>query len=42
MRMKLEILRILGFCMSKEGTIGDGAINNPNPTDCHAIETISE
>ena len=21
--------------MSNEGTIGDGAMNNPNPTDCH-------
>ena len=28
--------------MSNEGTIGDGAMNNPNPTDCHVIETISE
>ena len=27
--------------MSNEGPIGDGAINNPNPTDCHVIETIS-
>ena len=28
--------------MSNEGTIGDGPMNNPNPTDCHVIETISE
>ena len=28
--------------MSNEGTFGDGAMNNPNPTDCHVIETISE
>ena len=28
--------------MSNEGIIGDGAMNNPNPTDCHVIETISE
>ena len=38
----LKSLKILGFSMSNEGTIGDGAMNNPNPTDCHVIETISE
>ena len=37
----LKSLKILGFCRSNEGTIGDGAMNNPNPTDCHVIETIS-
>ena len=38
----LKSLKILGFSMSNEGTIGDGAMNNPNPTACHVIETISE
>ena len=38
----LKSLKILCFCMSNEGTIGDGAMNNPNPTDCHVLETISE
>ena len=28
--------------MSNEGTIGYGAMNNPNPTDCQVIETIIE
>ena len=37
----LKSLKILGFSRSNEGTIGDGAMNNPNPTDCHVIETIS-
>ena len=37
----LKSLKILGFSVSNEGTIGDGAMNNPNPTDCHVIETIS-
>ena len=34
--------KILGFCPCNGGTIGDGAVNNPNSTDCHVIETISE
>ena len=38
----LKSLKILGFSMSNEGTIGDGDMNTPNPTDCHVIETISE
>ena len=37
----LKGLKILRFSRCNEGTIGDGAMNNPNPTDCHAIETIS-
>ena len=37
----LKSLKILVFSRSNEGTIGDGAMNNPNPTDCHVIETIS-
>ena len=37
----LEILKILLFSRCKEGTIGDGAVNNPNPTVCNVIETIN-
>ena len=35
----LKILKILGFSRCYEGTIGDGAVNNPNPTSCNVIET---
>ena len=34
-------LEILGFNRCKEGTIGEGVVNNPNPTGCNVIETIS-
>ena len=37
----LKILKILVFSRCNEGTIGDGAMNNPNPTSCNVIETIS-
>ena len=37
----LEILQILGFSRCNESTIGDRAVNNPNPTGCNVIETIS-
>ena len=37
----LKILKILGFCRCNEFTIGDGAVNNPNPTGCNVIEIIS-
>ena len=37
----LKILKILGFSWCNEGTIGDGAVNNPNPTGCNVIEIIS-
>ena len=37
----LTILKILGFSRCNEGTIVDGAVNNPNPTGCNVIETIS-
>ena len=37
----LKILKILSFSRCNEGTIGDGAVNNPNPTNCNLIETIS-
>ena len=37
----LNILKILAFSRCNEGSIGDGAVNNPNPKDCNVIETIS-
>ena len=37
----LKILKVLGFSRCNEGTIGDRAVNNPNPTSCNVIETIS-
>ena len=37
----LKILKILGISRCNEGTIVDGAVNNPNPTGCNVIETIS-
>ena len=37
----LKSLKILGFSRSNEGKIGDGAMNNPNATDCHVLETIN-
>ena len=37
----LKILKILGFSRCNEGTIGDGAVNNPNSTSCNVMETIS-
>ena len=36
----LKSLKILGFNRCNEGTIGDGALNNPNPTGCNVKETI--
>ena len=36
----LKILKILGFSRCNEGTIVDGAMNNPNRTGCNVIETI--
>ena len=37
----LRSLQILGFSRCNEGTIVDGAVNNPNPTGCNEIESIS-
>ena len=37
----LKSLIILGFNRCNEGTIGDGIVNNPNPTGCNVKETIS-
>ena len=36
----LKNVKILGFIRCNEGTIGDGAVNNPNPTGCNVKETI--
>ena len=38
----LITLKILCFSRFNEGTIGGRAVNNPNPTGCNVIETISE
>ena len=37
----LKSLKLLGFSRCNEGTIVDGVVNNPNPTGCNVIETIS-
>ena len=37
----LKNLKILGFSRCNECTIGNGAVNNPNPTGCNVKETIS-
>ena len=37
----LKSFKILGLSRYNEGTIGDEAVNNPNPTGCNVIETIS-
>ena len=37
----LKSFKIQGFSRCNEGTIGDGAVNNPNPTGCIVKETIS-
>ena len=36
----LKSLKIQGLSRYNEGTIGDEAVNNPNPTGCNVIETI--
>ena len=37
----LKNLKILGLSRCNEGTIGDRAVNNPNPTGCNVKATIS-
>ena len=37
----LKILKKLDFSLCNEGTIGDGAVNNPNPTGLNVIKTLS-
>ena len=36
----LKSLKILGLSRCNDGTIGDEAVNNPNPRGCNVIETI--
>ena len=36
----LKNLKILSSSRCNEGTFGDGAVNNPNPTGCNVKETI--
>ena len=36
----LNSLKIPGLSRYNEGTIGDEAVNNPNPTGCNVIESI--
>ena len=36
----LKSLKMLGLNRCNDGTIGDEAVNNPNPTGCNVIETI--
>ena len=36
----LKSSKMLGFSRCNEGTIGDEAVNNPNPRGCNVIETI--
>ena len=37
----LKSLKILGFSWCNEGTIGEGAVNNPKPTGCYVKATTS-
>ena len=37
----LQSLKILVFSRCNEGTFGDRAVDNPNPTGCNVKETIS-
>ena len=37
----IKILKILSFSRCNEGTIGEGAVNNPKPTGCYVNATIS-
>ena len=36
----LKSLKMLGLSRCNDGTIGDEAVNNPNPRGCNVIETI--
>ena len=37
----LKSLKIIGFSRCNESTVGDGAVNNLNPTGCNVKATIS-
>ena len=36
----LKSIKMLDLSRCKDGTIGDEAVNNPNPRGCNVIETI--
>ena len=36
----LKSLKMLGLSRCNDGTIGDEAVNNPNPRGCNVIESI--
>ena len=36
----LESLKMLGLSRCNDGTIGDEAVNNPNPRGCNVIEAF--
>ena len=36
----LKSIKMLGLSRCNDGTIGDEAVNNPNPRGCIVIETI--
>ena len=36
----LKSLKMLGFSRCNDSTIGDEAVNNPNPRGCNVIENI--
>ena len=36
----LKSFKMLGLSRCNDGTIGDEAVNNPNPRGCNGIETI--
>ena len=36
----LKSLKMLGFSRYNEGTVGEEAVNNTNPTGCNEIEPI--
>ena len=36
----LKRFKKIGFTRCNEGTIGDEAVNNPNPIGCNVIETF--
>ena len=36
----LKSLKMLGLSRCNDGTIGDEAVNNPNPRGCNVIEAI--
>ena len=38
---RLKSLKILGCRRCNEGTIGDEAVNNPNPTGCNVIKPLA-